>query len=358
MARSLFPVLVTGAAAVVSVVALYLWLPPNANSDATQWLPQVVVTLLGLVGASWFAYRRLELLAEGNHQHKQASDRRLELLAEGNRQHKQASEEQLAATERGNLNGAIKEADDLMSKPTLSSIIAGQRWLHHLAEDDRLDRGLLRSLLCAYIVSNDSSLTSNNADTDGVDVQNETRQRTRQAALEMIFGLPGRERYSYCKDKPELGSCTWSGLNFSDLDVSGANFKNGDFTDVQISAACCNKSDLRETKWSGHVGGLSRTSMHEVDMRGVRASSCIFENISFRGAIMSRSGPVTRFIHCTFKNCDFSGATWSGAEFVNPNFDGCVGINFELCQNAKLKNPSGLPNKLLEDLRSKGVGGY
>jgi len=84
--RSLLPVLITGTVAAISVFALYHWLSPVRYGEA-PWLPQVVVTLLGLVGASWFAYRRIMLL-----------------------------EEQLAATERGNLNGAIKEADDMMSK--------------------------------------------------------------------------------------------------------------------------------------------------------------------------------------------------------------------------------------------------
>ena len=338
--RSFRAVLITTAVAAASIFALYHWLSPERYGE-TPWLPQVVVTLLGLVGASWFAYRRLELLDESNHLRKQAAD------------------EQLAATERGNLNDAIKEADGMMAKSALSSIIAGQRWLHHLAEDDRLDAGLIQSLLCAHIASSDPAFVSHGADPDGVHVSNGTRQRTRQAALEMVFGSPGRDRYSLCQDKPELGSCTWRGLRFTDLHVAGANFRKGDFTDTPISGACFDESDLRETKWSGAVGGPARTSMRGVKMCGAHASSCTFENIDFTDANMGNNGLATRFIHCTFRNCYFEGAIWSGTEFDTPYFDECTGITYELCRDAKFKNhPAGLPKDVLDELVSKGVGGY
>ena len=324
--RSSLPVLITGAVAAISVFVLYHWLSPDRYMDV-PWLPQVVVTLIGLVGASWFAYRRLDLL-----------------------------DEQLSATERRNLNDAIKEADGMMAKPALSSIIAGQRWLHHLAEDGRLDAGLIRSLLCAHIASSDPAFVFHGADTD--DISNETRKRTRQAALEMIFGSPSRERYSRCQDKPELGSCTWRDLSFTDLHVIGANFRKSDFTDAQISGARFDGSDLRETKWSGDFGGSARTYMCGAEMCGAHASSCTFENIDFSKADMGNDGLATSFTHCTFKLCDFTGASWSGTEFDTPNFDRCTGIDFDLCRDAKLKDPSGLPNVLVAQLRSKGVGGY
>lgn len=339
--RSLWPVLITGIVAAATVSGLYVWLSPERYMNA-PWLPQVVVTLVGLVGASWFAYRRLELLDEGNLQRKQAAD------------------EQLAATERGNLNGAIKEADDMMSKPSLSSIIAGQRWLHHLAEDDRLDPGLIRSLLCAYIASSDPAFVSHGADTDDAHVSNETRQRTRQAALEMLFGSPGRDRYSRCQDRPELGSCTWRGLDFTGLHVMGTNFRKSDFTDARISGACFNKSDLRETVWNGIVvGGSARTFMRGVKMCGAQASSCTFENIDFSKADMSNNGQVTQFIHCTFNDCDFTDAKWDGTEFKNANFDGCTGLTFDLCKTAgNLKGSSSFPENVSDELRRKGLAGY
>ena len=339
--RSLRPVLITGAIGAVTVLVLYHLLPDEDSYKQVPWLPQVVITLLGLVGASWFAYRRLELLDEGNRQHKQAAD------------------EQLTATERGNLNSAIKEADAMMSKLALSSIIAGQRWLHHLAEDDRLDAGLIRSLLCANIVSSDPASISHDADTDGADVTDETRRRTRQAALDMLFGSPGRDRYSRCQDKPELGSCIWRYLDFTDLHVQNVNFRKGNFIDAKISGTQFDGCDLRETEWSGSVGGPDPTSMRSVKMCGANASSCTFENIDFRGANMGNNGLTTRFTHCIFKECDFTGASWSGAEFDTPNFVDCDGITYDLCRDAKLKNhPAGLPKDVLEKLRSKSVGGY
>lgn len=327
--RPHLPVLIVAIVATVSFFVLYCWLSPD-RYEAAPWLPHVVVTLLGLVGASWFVNRRLDLFNE-----------------------------QLAATERGNLNDAIKEAVSMMSKHSPSSIIAGQRWLHHLAEDDRLDADLIRSLLCAQIASSDPASTSHGADTDGIQISDETRRRTRQMALEMLFGSPGKDRYSQCQDKPELGSCTWRDSDFTDLHVENVNFRKGNFINTQISGTHFDGCDLRETEWSGVVGGSARTSMRSVKMCGASASSCTFDNINFSGANMGNNGLATRFHHCIFKYCNFEGASWSGVDFSTADFkDGCAGINFDLCRDAIVKGAAGLPNDLVEELRSKGVGGY
>ena len=293
--RPHLPVLIVAIVATVSFFVLYCWLSPD-RYEAAPWLPHVVVTLLGLVGASWFVNRRLDLFNE-----------------------------QLASTERGNLNDAIKEAVSMISKHSPSSIIAGQRWLHHLAEDDRLDADLIRSLLCAHIASSGPASTSHGADTDGIQISDETRRRTRQAALEMVFGSPGRDRYSRCQDKPELGSCTWRGLNFTDLHVENTNFRKSDFTDAQISGTVFDGSDFRETKWNGNVGGSARTLMRSIQMCGAKASSCTFNNIDFSGANMGNNDLApTLFIHCLFKDCDFTGVSWIGTKFDHSNFENCI----------------------------------
>ena len=332
MNRSLQVVAITGAIAAVSAFVLYFFLTPERYSDA-PWFPQVVVTLIGLVGASWFAFRRLELFEESNN----------------------GAAEQLVATERGNLNGAIKEANAMMANSSLTSVIAGQSWLHHLAEDQSLDPELIRSLLCAQIVGSDPAANPHESGADDGPVKNETKRRTRQAALEMIFGNLGKNRYSQCQDIPELGSCIWRGLNFNGLDVARANFRRGDFTDAKISGACFDKSDLRETKWSGNFGGSARTSMRSAKMSGVLASSCTFENFNFSEANMSNNGLVTRFVHCTFINCAFTGVCWSGAELDTLNFVRCKGLSFDHLRDAKLHNPTGLPEDVLEELLSKGI---
>lgn len=100
MSRSLRAVVITGVIAVIGVAVLYFFLTSERYLDR-PWLPQIVVTLMGLVGASWFAFRRLELFEESNAQRKKAAD------------------EQLTATEKGNLNGAIKEADAMMANSSL-----------------------------------------------------------------------------------------------------------------------------------------------------------------------------------------------------------------------------------------------
>ena len=243
----------------------------------------------------------------------------------------------------------------MMATNSLTSIIAGQRWLHHLAEDESLDPELIRSLLCAHIVGSGPASTPHEADADDWRVKNETNIRTRQTALEMIFGDPGKNRYSQCQDTPELGSCSWQGLDFTGLNAARANFRRGNFTNAQISGARFDESDLRETEWNGDFGGSARTSMRRAKMSGVNASSCKFENFDFSEADMSNNGLVTRFRICTFIDCDFTGARWSGAELDSLNFVGCKGHSFDHLRDAKLRNPSGLPEDVLEELRSKGL---
>ena len=291
-----------------------------ADGSAQAWLPQVAVTLAGFVGASWFAGRRLDLLARG-----------------------------VSATERANFNGEVKEAVNMLSNGSLPSVLAGQRWLHQIAsvgqeeaesvgqeeaesvgqeeaesvgQEEAESVGqeeaeLVQALLCSYIVSSGRSSSSPNDDPLGP----EFRIKTRQAALKLLFGKSGKKRYSGCKDEADLGSAQWEGLDFADLDLTKTIFSKGNFTGANVAGACFDESNLRETQWAGPFGGNTRTRMDNVDMRSVFASSCTFHNISFRGAKMGTYGPQSKFIHCKFENCDFEGADWTGAFFDTPEFD-------------------------------------
>ena len=305
------------------------------DGSALDWFPQVAITLAGFVGASWFAGRRLDLLAEGIQQRQEAAA------------------EQLRATERGNLNSAVKEAVNMLNGP-LTSVLAGQRWLHQLATVGQEEAELVRALLCVYIAGSEQS--SDSPESDSLD--DASRIRTRQSALNLLFGAPGRKRYAACKDAADLGSVQWKDIRFTDLDLTNTTLSEGDFTNATAIGACFDGSDFRGTKWGGVVfGGSRRTTMENVDMRGVSASSCTFYNISFREADM-KADDVSRsvFKHCEFKNCDFEGADWTGTSFDTPSFDSrCKGITFELARNvAEMKNPSGLPPDVYEQLDHAG----
>jgi len=279
------------------------------DGSVLDWFPQVAVTLAGFVGASWFAGRRLDLLDKGI---KQRED---------------AAAEQLRAIERGNLNSAVKEAVNMLKGP-LTSVLAGQRWLHQLATVGQEEAELVRALLCSYIAGSEQSSASPESDS----LDDASLIRTRQSALNLLFGAPGRKRYAACKDAADLGSVQWEGLRFTDLDLTNTILSEGDFTNATAIGACFDGSDLRGAEWGGVVfGGGRRTTMENVDMRGVSASSCTFYNISFRGANM-KANDVSRsvFTHCAFKNCDFEGADWTGTSFDTPSFDSrCQGITFE-----------------------------
>ena len=322
-------------AATIGIAIIILGILICVDGSGPDWLPQVVVPLAGFGGASWFVGRRLDLLDKG-------------IL-----QRQEAAAELLLATERGNLNGAVKEAVNMLSNGSVPSVLAGLRWLHQIALVGREEAELVRALLCSYIAGSEQS--SNSPNDDPLDA--DSRIKARRSALNLLFGEPARERYSGCQGAADLGSVTWRGLEFNGLDLTNTIFSGGNFTDAVITGARFDGSNLRGTTWASNVpfGGNTRTRMDNVDMRGVSASSCIFNNISFRGAKMGTYGPQSTFINCKFENCDFEGADWTGAFLDTPNFDQCDGITFELCRNAKLKNPSGLSSDVLEQLRSQGL---
>ena len=308
------------------------------DGSLPAWVPQVVVTLAGLVGISWFAGRRLDLFDKGIQQRQESATA------------------QLRATERGNLNGAFREAVQMMATNSLSSILAGQSWLHKIADGDRKDTELARALLCSQVVSGTNPVKSS----EGVSVHDpEVYERARQSGLNLLFRSPGNERYARCSDRADLSGANWRGVDFAGLDVSDSIFRNGDFTEAEIESAQFDKCDLRATKWAGTVGGNALTSMVDALLCGARASSCTFQNIDFTKADMSTDGPRTEFLHCIFLNCIFDNAKWTGARFVNARFHDCPTVTYELCHDAVWEGkPIGLPAKVEAELRRKGVSGF
>ena len=173
-----------------------------------------------------------------------------------------------------------------------------------------------------------------------------------------MFGDPGRDHYESCVDPADLGGTNWEGMDLSDLDVSSVVFRKCHFTGATISGTKFDKSDLRETYWAGDYGGNDPMSMEDANMCGIEASSCVFRGISFRGVNMSNNGRQSRFRHCRFVRCDFQGAKWTGAKFASPEFEECTGITYDLCRDAKLDKPKGLPAKVLSELNRMRPAGY
>ena len=311
--------------------------PGICEGTLKQWVPQTVVTLVGLVGISWFVGRRLDLFDKGIHQ----------------RQH--AATDQLTATERGNLNGAFRQAVEMMSDKSVPTIWAGQSWLHKIAEGEQPEAELARALLCSYIVSSTGPAPGPDGEPE---LDPELRTKTRQRALNLLFASPENKRYSKCQDVADLTGGEWRGLEFKGLDVRNVVFNKGDFTDAAIENSRFDNSNLRETKWARAVGGLTRTSLREVELCGARASSCTFRNIDFRKANMSNNGHKTLFTSCTFVKCNFEEANWAGAEFRHTTFRGCKGLTFELCSNADVSTADGLPEDIEQELKHKRMGGY
>ena len=239
------------------------------------------------------------------------------------------SDAQLNATERANFNGAVKEAVKMMSSDATSSVLAGQRWLHAIADVGPTEANLVQSLLCNYLT--DALAAGPPAS------PTELPAKSCQSALNLLFRSPISERFNRCNAVPDLSSTQWRDLDFTDLNLRGANFAGSDFTDAVVVGSRFDTCDLRETKWSS-VGGDSRTSMREAKLCGVTASSATFTNVDFTGADLSNNGRRTLFQFCTFRECNFERSGWTGATFLNCKFIQC---NFEgaIWDGAILKIP-------------------
>ena len=343
LSRSTFALIVTS---LVSVVLLGILLCTNhANLD---WLPQAVVSLAGLVGASWFVGYRLDLMDKDISQRHTVADA------------------QLNATERANFNGAIKEAVEMMSSDATASVLAGQRWLHAIADVGLTEANLIQSLLCSHL----TGALAAGPPASPTDLP----AKSCQSALNLLFRSPVSARFNRCDAVPDLSSTQWRDLDFTDLDLRSASFAGSDFTNAIVVGSRFDACDLRETKWS-RVGGDSRTSMREAKLCGVTASSADFTNVDFTSANLSNNGRRTQFQVCTFRECSFERSDWTGATFVNckfiqcdfedaiwdgailkiPQFEQCPTVTLDLCSKATLHEPAGLTNDVVEGLRKMGL---
>ena len=333
------------ATAVVAAVVLSILL----SVDLTQslWIPPTVVTLVGLVGASWFAGNRLDLFDKDIRQRQAFAD------------------DQLTSAERANFNSAVKAAVEMMSSGSPSTVLAGQRWLHTIADVGSTEAKLVQSLLCNYVVNTVSGEPSESP--------NDPALKGRQSALALLFQSPGNKRFAEFDSVPEMTRAQWRALNFTDLDLRGANLARSDFTDAVVVGTRFDNCDLRDTLWSD-VGGNTRTFMRDAKLCGAKASSAIFTNVDFADANLSNNGRVTRFQvcrfvecnfqgsnwtratfnNCTFIRCEFEGAIWNGAVLDTPQFDQCSTMTYELCAKANMRDPAGLPSEVVEKLRLMG----
>ena len=333
---------------IVVGVLLFWFVRANYTSEL-QWLPQFIVTLVGLVGASWFVGHRLDLLSKDIDLRYVASDALLD------------------ATERRNFNDAIKEAVTMMSHETSpSASLAGLRWLYTIASVGPTEANLVRALLCNHIATFSSDATATP----------DFQDRSQQQALRLLFGPTERARFADCADVPDLRGTVWRNLDFSGLDASGTNFADGDFTGAVVVGSCFDNAALCGTRWMSPIGGDSRTLMRHTAFHGAQGSSCTFTNVDFLDANFANNGHRTlfrscifeqcsfedsdwtraTFEHCTFKQCDFSGATWTGATLDFPTFELCQKITFDLCITlGRLTNPTGLPPELVVRLREMGL---
>ena len=333
------------AAAVVAAVVLGILL----SVDLTQslWVPPTVVTLVGLVGASWFAGNRLDLFDKDIRQRQAFAD------------------DQLTSAERANFNSAVKAAVEMMSSGSPSTVFAGQRWLHTIADVGLAEAKLVQSLLCNYVVNTVSS--------EPPETPNDPALKGRQSALALLFQSPGNKRFADFASVPDMTHARWRALDFTDLDLRGANLARSDFTDAVVVGTRLDNCDLRDTLWSD-VGGNARTFVRNAKLCGAKASSAIFTNVDFAHANLSNNGRVTRFQVCTFVECNFQGSDWTRATFNNckfircnfedtvwdgvvldtPQFEQCSALTYELCAKANMRDPAGLPSDVVEQLRRMG----
>ena len=329
------------------VAAVVLGILISVDLAQSPWVPPTVVTLVGLVGASWFAGNRLDLFDKDIRQRQAFAD------------------DQLTSAERANFNSAIKPAVEMMSSDSPSTVLAGQRWLHTIADVGPSEAKVVQSLLCNYVVNTVSG--------EPLETPHDPVLKARQFALALLFQQPGNKRFTDFESVPDMTHAQWRALHFMDLDLRGANLARSDFTDAVIVGTRFDDCDLRDTHWSD-IGGNARTFMRNAKLCGAKASSATFTNVDFTGANLSNNGRETRFQVCTFVECNFRGSDWTGATFNNctftqcdfegaiwdgavldtPQFDQCPTVTYDLCAKAKMRDPAGLPSEVVEQRRLMG----
>ena len=333
------------ATAIVATVLFCVLL--SADLPHPTWIPQTVVTLAGLVGASWFAGNRLDLFDKDIRQRQAFAD------------------DQLTSAERANFNSAVKAAVEMMSSSSPSTVLAGQRWLHTIADVGPAEAKLVQSLLCNYVVNTVSS--------EPPETPNDPTLKERQSALALLFQSPGNKRFTDFDSVLDMTHAQWRAVDFTDLNLRGANLARSDFTDAVVNGTRFDNCDLRDTLWSD-VGGRTRTFMRNASLCGAKASSATFTNVDFADANLSNNGRFTRFQVCTFVECNFQRSDWTRATFNNctfircnfegsvwdaavldtPQFDQCSALTYELCAKANMRDPAGLPSDVVEQRRRMG----
>ena len=333
--RATIAILVTSFFALILLAILF-----GTDHSEHKWFPETLIALAALVGASWFAGHRLDLMDRDITQRHSES-------------------------ESAHFNAAVKEAVTLMSAPDApSSVIAGQRWLHSLATAGLAQANLVQSLLCNYLTDPSTK------DVSVPDVA--VHAKLRQSALNLLFCAPGCQRFSNCRPAPDLSSIHWRNTYFTDLDLRGATFARGNFTDALVIGATFDGCHLQHTQWSG-PNAISRTSLRDVQLCGASAFSLTFTDVNFANADLRNNGGQTRFQACIFEDCDFQGSNWTGATFFNckfvrcnfkdaiwasaildsPEFEDCPSVTFDLCAQATLKDPAGLPEPVAQERRRR-----
>ena len=238
-----------------------------------------------------------------------------------------------------------------------------------LARIGSTEADLVQSLLCSYL-TNVTAMENSASQSDPI-------VKRWQSALELLFHISNSKNFDKCTTVPDLSSTVLRGLAFTDLHLRGANFTKSNFANAEVVGACFDDCDLRETLWF-KVGGDTRTFMRRSQLCGAIASVAQFVNVDFTEAKLCNNGHRTNFYDCNFEECDFTDSNWTGAKFVrcsftrcdfdgahwngvildSPSFEKCDNITIELCSQARMSDPAGLPSAIIEELRSKGLLNY
>ena len=268
---------------------------------------QVVATVFGLIGAAWFAARRMDAL------------------------------------EKTSENQPIKDAVQLISNEGTTSQLAGVRLLHLIAKSNSASRELVRELICAHL-------------TGGGHQDKAATLESKALALRMLFAAPHREIYRQCDSPAILDGAILDELPLEGLEFGAAMLRRATFMGKGVYKVKFRNTNLSEAKWGSKV---VRADMRDAILVGTHASSCDFRRVCFNNAkICSEDGRETKFNACRFIDCDFTGANLDGAHFPQCLFRSCKGLKYEQLKGARVQTATGIPEEIVQKLKSHQQGGY
>ena len=269
---------------------------------------------------------------------------------------------------------------ELLGNQSMATVLGAVHGLYHLAKEWAGYRDEVLETFCAYIRAQGKEQGQGGKNGRGSAHRNEVTL----AMLRALGKMP--------KAAADLSGGKLKGLKIGKVTLLGANFSNSELEDVSMNGAdirggifqrsilkgvemeganlrgaqFCDSVIFRDVRIIG--ADMTDSTIHDVDMGGVKTESAILQGASLRGIrVSSENWPKVNFQGAKFADCRFAFVDFRGSDFRNSDltgvefqgsilaeclFSGAKGLTYARLESAgSLRGAQGLPPELEERLR-------